>query len=150
MPIPNQGAMIRERFFQSGRLQECAKGPDFSYDKRARLYGLWKIPEIISFNPVLSSQEKMWKPEMGKQMITECPIKCTCYSSVSCRKLNNANDFSLPPPKKKKKRKLVVYSRMQLIIDLLWIYLQIRFSTFYLPIYTEPVTSDGFLHQLVH
>lgn len=58
--------------------------------------------------------------------------------------------FLSPLQKKKKKRKLVVYSRMQLIIDLLWIYLQIRFSTFYLPIYTEPVTSDGFLHQLVH
>ena len=58
---------------------------------------------------------------MGKQMITECPVKCTCYSSVNCKKLNNANDFSLPP--QKKKRKLVVYSRMQLIIDLLWIYL---------------------------
>ena len=56
----------------------------------------------------------------------------------------------LSPLQKKKKRKLVVYSRMQLIIDLLWIYLRIRFSTFYLPIYTEPVTSDGFLHQLVH
>ena len=57
--------------------------------------------------------------------------------------------FLSPLQKKKKKRKLVVYSRMQLIIDLLWIYLQIRFSTFYLPIYTEPVTSDGFLLMLV-
>jgi len=59
MPIPNQGAMIRERFFQDRRFQQCAKGPDFSYDKRARLYRLWKIPEIISFNPVFSSQEKI-------------------------------------------------------------------------------------------